>query len=107
MGLALFGAGFGAGVFLRRRTPAQSGEPTIPPETASKLERLAELERTTSSLRHDIRGILSPALLVADRLLGSEDPQTRRAGEVISRTVDRAAARLAETKEGGKDERAA
>jgi len=48
----------------------------------------------TSQLRHDLRGILSPALLVADGLTSHEDPKVRRAGEVIVRTVERAAARL-------------
>ncbi|HTR15773.1 MAG TPA: hypothetical protein VMI52_01905 [Acetobacteraceae bacterium] len=60
--------------------------------------RLAELEQTTSALRHDLRGILSPALLTADRLLQSQDPATRRAGEVVVRTVERANERLSATK---------
>ena len=59
---------------------------------------LAELRVHLSSLRHDIRGILSPALLVADRLLAHEEPAVRRAGEVITRTVERASTRLAETR---------
>ncbi len=60
--------------------------------------QLAELRTQMSSLRHDLRGILSPALLIADRLSGSDDPAIRRAGDVISRTVDRAANRLAESR---------
>jgi hypothetical protein len=60
--------------------------------------QLAELRGHLSGLRHDIRGILSPALLVADRLLTHQDAHVRRAGEVMVRTVDRAAARLAETR---------
>lgn len=59
---------------------------------------LAELRAQVSSLRHDLRGILSPALLTADRLVNSEDPAIRKAGEVVIRTVERAAARLAESK---------
>jgi signal transduction histidine kinase len=61
--------------------------------------RLAELEAQMATLRHDLRGILSPALLTADRLLDSRDPVARRAGEVMVRTVERTTARLAETKE--------
>ncbi len=60
--------------------------------------RLAELRANLSGLRHDIRGILSPALLVADRLISHEDAGIRRAGEVMVRTVDRATARLGETR---------
>jgi hypothetical protein len=41
-----------------------------------------------------LRGILSPALLMADRLLAHDDPAVKRAGEVIARTVERATARL-------------
>jgi hypothetical protein len=60
--------------------------------------RLAALETQVAALRHDLHGILSPALLTADRLLNSPDPSVRRAGEVMVRTVERATARLAETK---------
>ncbi len=63
-------------------------------------EELAELKKQVSTLRHDIRGILSPAMLTADRLLGHADPSVKRAGDVIIRTVDRIAARLLETKLG-------
>ena len=63
-------------------------------------EELAELKKQVSTLRHDIRGILSPAMLTADRLLSHADPSVKRAGEVIIRTVDRITARLLETKLG-------
>ena len=63
--------------------------------------KLAELRGHLSGLRHDIRGILSPALLVADRLIGHDEPAIRRAGEVMVRTVDRATTRLAETRLDG------
>jgi hypothetical protein len=62
--------------------------------------RLKALERNVTSLRHDLRGILSPALLTADRLLENENPAMRRVAEVVIRTVDRATNRLAETKLG-------
>ena len=38
------------------------------------------METQTATLRHDIRGILSPALLTADRLLNHADPAVKRAG---------------------------
>ncbi len=60
--------------------------------------RLAELEATTSSLRHDLRGILSPALMTADRLLGSTDPIAHRAAEAMVRAVERCSVRLGQTR---------
>ena len=68
-------------------------------DVAAKLARLAALEAATSSLRHDLRGMLSPALLVADRLLAHADPVVVRAGETVVKSVRRAEARLRETKE--------
>ena len=61
-------------------------------------ERLAALEAIVASLRHDLLGILSPALLVADRLLGHADPAVVRAGQTVVKTVRRAEERLRETK---------
>ncbi len=60
--------------------------------------RLAELEATTSSLRHDLRGILSPSLMLADRLLDNADPKVRRVGEVMVQTVERCTERLRQTR---------
>jgi hypothetical protein len=68
------------------------------PDLARKLERLAELEAATSSLRHDLRGMLAPALLVTDRLLAHSDPKVVRAGETVVKAVRRAEERLAATK---------
>ena len=61
---------------------------------------LTDLRTHLSGLRHDLRGILSPALLVADRLVSHDEAAVRRAGEVMVRTVDRAAARLADANLG-------
>jgi signal transduction histidine kinase len=63
-------------------------------------ERLAELEAGTSSLRHDLRGILSPSLMMADRLLDHADPKVRRVGEVMVQTVERCSERLSRTRAG-------
>ncbi len=68
-------------------------------EVARRLARLADLEASTASLRHDLRGLLSPALLVADRLLLHDDPKVVKAGETIVKAVRRAEERLRETKE--------
>ena len=60
--------------------------------------QLADLRKQVSTLRHDVRGVLSPALLVADGLLNHAEPKVKRAGEVMVRTVERASERLAELK---------
>jgi hypothetical protein len=65
---------------------------------AQQRARLAALEGTTASLRHDLRGMLSPAMLVADRLLAHSDPKVVRAGETIVRSIERATDRLAATR---------
>ena len=54
--------------------------------------KLAEVEARAATLRHDLRGVLSPALMVTDRLLGNPDPAVQRAGQAIVRSVDRATA---------------
>ncbi len=73
--------------------------PPTDPEIARKLERLATLEASTSSLRHDVRGILSPALLVTDRLLAHSDPKIVRAGEIVIKAIRRTEERLSETRD--------
>ncbi len=55
------------------------------------LDHAGELSR----LRHDLRGILSPALLLADRLLTSSDPIAQRTAQVVIQTIERAEAALA------------
>lgn len=67
-------------------------------ETRRKIARLTALEATIATLRHDLRGMLAPALLVADRLLAHADPKVVKAGEVVVKSVRRAEARLLETK---------
>ena len=62
-------------------------------ECEAQLANKVEQQRR---LRHDIRGALSPALLMADRLLGNADPGVKRAGEIVVRSVDRAALLLAD-----------
>lgn len=71
---------------------------TNDPDIDRKLKRLAELEAATSSLRHDLRGMLAPALLVVDRLLAHADPKVVKAGETVVKAVRRAEARLLETR---------
>ena len=53
--------------------------------------RLAALGTVVAKVSHDLRGILTPALLSAERLQLNADPRVRRAGEVLVQAVDRAA----------------
>ena len=57
--------------------------------------QLLDQEQAMSRLRHDLRGILSPALLLADRLSTSDDPLARRTAEAMIATVERAEQALA------------
>lgn len=61
--------------------------------------RIEELERILSRLRHDVRGALSPALLMADSLRNHADPHVQHAGEMIGRAIDRIASMLKSTYE--------
>ena len=49
--------------------------------------------RRVSRLSHDLRGALSPALLMAERLEAHPDPKARQAGEIIAQSIERAANR--------------
>jgi len=70
------------------------------PDPARELEaRIRLLEESTAHLRHDLRGVLSPALMMTDRLLRSEDPTIRRAGQAVARSVERATALIAANKQ--------
>jgi hypothetical protein len=81
-----------AGWFLR---PSITIADATPPEPTS----VPEGRNSIAVLRHDLRGFLSPALLVTDRLLAHEDPAVQRAGEIVARTVQRVTDRLEETRE--------
>ncbi len=64
----------------------------------AKLVRLIDLEATMSVLRHDLRGLLAPALLVVDRLIAYPDPKVVKAGEAVLKAITRAEARLVATR---------
>ena len=53
-------------------------------------ERLAALGTAVNKINHDLRGILSTARLVADRLIGSGDPDVRKAAPALVKALDRA-----------------
>ena len=81
-------------------TPGDSDQ-----EVASKLARLAELEAATSMLRHDLRGMLAPALLVVDRLLAHSDPKVAKAGETVLKAIGRVEERLVSTRPPAREKR--
>ena len=56
--------------------------------------RVEVLERLVSELRHDLRGAISPAALIADRLRQNSDPIVQRSGKTISVVVERVLAIL-------------
>ena len=74
------------GVIIGRRMDGhaapQSEPPTVDPALAQAIVKLS----------HDLRGALSPALLMAERLEGHADPKVKQAGETIAASMDRAAA---------------
>jgi hypothetical protein len=66
-------------------------------QTAAALQTASAVRlESHRRLRHDIRGALSPALLTADRLLTHADPAVQRAGDIVVRAVERAAALLSD-----------
>jgi signal transduction histidine kinase len=52
-------------------------------------ERLASLGLSVTKINHDLRNVLSTALLMADRLTMNEDPKLAEMGERLTRTVER------------------
>jgi hypothetical protein len=56
--------------------------------------RVEALEKLVSSLRHDIRGAITPAALIADRLQHSSDPAIQRSATRIAGVVERIITRL-------------
>lgn len=52
-------------------------------------ERLASLGLSVTKINHDLRNVLSTALLMADRLSMNSDPTLAEMGERLTRTVER------------------
>jgi signal transduction histidine kinase len=52
--------------------------------------RLAALGTAAAKVSHDLRGVLAPALLSAERLQSNADPGVRRIGDVVVRGIERA-----------------
>jgi signal transduction histidine kinase len=60
-------------------------------------EHLAALGVAVAKINHDLRGILSTAVLVSDRLEGSEDPEVRRVTPTLITAIDQAVALCEDT----------
>ena len=68
--------------------------------------RLANLGTAVSKINHDLRGMLSTAQLVSDRLSGIDDPTVQRVTPRLMRSIDRAISLCSDTLQYGKaDER--
>jgi hypothetical protein len=65
----------------------------------SAQDRIDQLERLVSALRHDLRGIVTPAALIADGLVRNPDPVIQQSAARISLTVERIIRRLNATYE--------
>jgi len=61
--------------------------------------RVEELEGLVSSLRHDLRGAITPAALIADRLRHNSDPAIQRSAARLAAVVERIISRLNATYE--------
>ena len=94
---AALGASACAGLVLYGLMPAAF----TAPDHAAAQAHIDALEARASSFRHDLRGALSPALIVSDRLVTSSDPATRWAGEAVARSIEQASALIAASKPGG------
>lgn len=84
-------------------TAVRQASATPNQDVDAKLARLADLEATMSVLRHDLRGMLAPALLVVDVLLAHSDPKVVKAGETVEKAVMRAETRLVATRPPSKE----
>ncbi len=93
--LAAFAASACAGLVLYAAMPRPV---PIAQDQDTVQARIDAIETRVAGLRHDLRGALSPALIMSDRLAESADPAVRRAGEAVVRSIERASALLAAAK---------
>ena len=62
-----------------------------------RLRRLAELGVAQAKINHDLRNLMTSALMVADRLQEAADPKVSRAGGLLVGAIERATALIATT----------
>ena len=66
--------------------------------------RLAKLGTAVTKISHDLRGILSTAQLLSDRLADSSDPKVRQMAPVLIGSIDRAVALCGQTLDYARDD---
>ncbi len=93
--LAALGASACVGLVLYGLMPRTVAAPD---HAADAQARIDTIEAGVASLRHDLRGALSPALILSDRLVASSDPAIRKAGEAVVRSIEQASALIAASK---------
>ncbi len=57
--------------------------------TLARNERLTQIGGSMAKISHDVRNLLSPAMLAAERLHEHPDPLARRYGDMVARAVER------------------
>ncbi len=63
------------------------------------LARIKELEEGFSLLRHDLRGMLSTGMLMADTLANHPEPKVARVSVTVNSMIDRITKRLNESRD--------
>ncbi|WP_257006310.1 hypothetical protein [Acetobacter syzygii] len=79
-----------AGIVAYAPTP----QPVAAPVADKPVTPTATAPQPDPKLRHDIRGIISPAMLAAEQLSLMQDPTVQKAAETINDSLDRLTARL-------------
>lgn len=67
-------------------------------------ERLAALGSAVGKINHDLRGILSTAVLLSDRLSGVDNPEVKRVASPLIQAIDRAIGLCTRTLSFARDE---
>jgi len=67
-------------------------------------EHLAALGSAVSKINHDLRGILSTAVLLSDRLSGVDNPEVKRVAAPLIQAIDRAIGLCTQTLNYARDE---
>lgn len=108
--LALVGAGLpfalaallpaaAAGLVQYAATRALAAPPGPSATEHALRQQLGDYQAAVAVMRHDLRGTLSPALMMSDRLLSHADPAVQRAGQAVVRSIERATAALSANKD--------
>ena len=53
-------------------------------------KRVKEAERLDAQLRHHLRGVLAPALLMVEQLSSNPQPNIQRVGHVVENSINQA-----------------